>query len=488
MSYTIENNILPHITGKQTLDEIPVDELIEITRQYPAFGAAKFLLAKKTQKENHPGSNKYIQSAVLHFPNQYWFHFKLNEEQLMKEQMLSSQKITPQAKPLDVIEKKDSPAALEIEKAVVNLAPAAPVTAQQQGAGAEDQEELAKGIQQAESITEQDAGKIEAIAAEDTPAPEHQLVSQKEESAEVLQVQEDVADVQSTPLAATSIFENITKEIPTPELKAAETLELTEPVVGPKHINEDPKQPENISGQEFFEPAEVPTADEDVRDKAIAAGENERLVAQDAHEISTKITEEIITEEHPFEYTPQPGALPAETEEQREADDTDGFEDADAENEAFLPTLGNEKISSVLQEQVDEFKKPVAEDTPVPIETEPYHTIDYFASQGIKLSAELQKQDHLSVKVKKFTDWLKQMKRINPTPADLGIDEATEHKVQDSAANSNEAREVVTEAMAEVFAMQGMTEKAIQVYIKLSFLDPSKTAYFASKIEKLKGI
>jgi len=80
------------------------------------------------------------------------------------------------------------------------------------------------------------------------------------------------------------------------------------------------------------------------------------------------------------------------------------------------------------------------------------------------------------------------MKRINPAPADLGIDEAAEHRVQDIAAGSNEPKEVVTEAMAEVLAMQGMTEKAIQVYIKLSFLDPSKTAYFASKIEKLKGL
>ncbi|HVX51417.1 MAG TPA: hypothetical protein VHB48_14730 [Chitinophagaceae bacterium] len=166
------------------------------------------------------------------------------------------------------------------------------------------------------------------------------------------------------------------------------------------------------------------------------------------------------------------------------------YEDADAEAEEAITNISpaiEGKISSVLQGQLAEFNKPVTEETPLPIETEPYHTVDYFASQGIKLTNEQQKQDVLVVKVKKFTDWLKQMKRVSPAPADLGIDEAAEHKVQDIAAGSNEPKEIVTETMAEVLAMQGMTEKAIQVYIKLSFLDPSKTAYFASKIEKLKG-
>ena len=35
---------------------------------------------------------------------------------------------------------------------------------------------------------------------------------------------------------------------------------------------------------------------------------------------------------------------------------------------------------------------------------------------------------------------------------------------------------------------QGKVDKAIQLYIKLSFLDPHKSAYFAAKIQQLKGI
>jgi hypothetical protein len=35
--------------------------------------------------------------------------------------------------------------------------------------------------------------------------------------------------------------------------------------------------------------------------------------------------------------------------------------------------------------------------------------------------------------------------------------------------------------------MQGMREKATEVYHKLSLLDPDKSAYFAEKIEQLKS-
>jgi len=143
-----------------------------------------------------------------------------------------------------------------------------------------------------------------------------------------------------------------------------------------------------------------------------------------------------------------------------------------------------QKLSEVLDEQVAEFKKPVEEDEQLLVKPEPYHTVDYFASQGIKLDP--QSQDNLDKKVRRFTDWLKQMKKISPTPSDLGTDEAMETAVQHIAATSNEPKEVVTEAMAEVLLKQGKTEKAKEVYAKLSFLNPDKYTYFAAKIEALK--
>ena len=47
-------------------------------------------------------------------------------------------------------------------------------------------------------------------------------------------------------------------------------------------------------------------------------------------------------------------------------------------------------------------------------------------------------------------------------------------------------RDVITEAMADVWEQQGNRQKAIETYRKLSLLNPSKSAYFAAKIDHLK--
>lgn len=129
--------------------------------------------------------------------------------------------------------------------------------------------------------------------------------------------------------------------------------------------------------------------------------------------------------------------------------------------------------------------------TPNPtIETEltfePFHTVDYFASQGIKLSQEELPKDKLGKQLKSFTEWLKTMKRLSPTQMAGTTDANTENKVQHMADDSVHDSNVWTEAMAEVWSKQGNTQKAIEVLTKLSLLNPSKKAYFATKIENLK--
>ena len=116
---------------------------------------------------------------------------------------------------------------------------------------------------------------------------------------------------------------------------------------------------------------------------------------------------------------------------------------------------------------------------------EPMHLVDYFASQGIKLSEEVQTADKLGKQLKSFTEWLKTMKKVHV--ADTGAASGGEIAIQAMAEKSNTENEVVTEAMAEVFAQQGKLAKAIEVYEKLSLLNTSKSAYFAAKIQNLKG-
>lgn len=116
------------------------------------------------------------------------------------------------------------------------------------------------------------------------------------------------------------------------------------------------------------------------------------------------------------------------------------------------------------------------------IEFEPYHTIDYFASLGIKIDLNAL-DDKLGKQLKSFTSWLKTMKRLpvkedDSTDTDL-IAVKTDHSLENSA--------VVTEAMAEVLIKQGKKEQAIEILQKLSLLYPEKSHYFVAQIEQFKN-
>jgi hypothetical protein len=117
---------------------------------------------------------------------------------------------------------------------------------------------------------------------------------------------------------------------------------------------------------------------------------------------------------------------------------------------------------------------------------EPFYTVDYFASQGIKFKEEEKPQDKFGQHLKSFTDWLRTMKRLPVSEITEAVEPKAEQKVEQLAEHSLQEREVVTEAMAEVWEKQGNAAKAIEIYSKLSLLDPSKSVYFAAKIENLK--
>lgn len=142
-------------------------------------------------------------------------------------------------------------------------------------------------------------------------------------------------------------------------------------------------------------------------------------------------------------------------------------------------------IERVLQQEELQIKEPSATASN-DVVFEPYHTVDYFASQGIKLSQEETSKDKFGKQLKSFTEWLKSMKRLPAAEISKEIDPSTETKVQHLAEDSVHKEEIVTEAMAEVWIKQGNREKAIETYNKLGLLNPSKKAYFAALIENLK--
>ncbi len=123
-----------------------------------------------------------------------------------------------------------------------------------------------------------------------------------------------------------------------------------------------------------------------------------------------------------------------------------------------------------------------------PLHFEPYYTVDYFASQGIKILTDDLPRDKLGKQLKSFTEWLKTMKRL-PTPqAGDSTERLAEIGVENMASRSVSESEVLTEAMAEVWAKQGATHKALDIYNKLSLHNPSKRDYFAAKIANLKPV
>ena len=117
------------------------------------------------------------------------------------------------------------------------------------------------------------------------------------------------------------------------------------------------------------------------------------------------------------------------------------------------------------------------------LEFDPYHTVDYFASQGIKIN-DVEDKDELGIKVKSFTAWLKTMKKLQPIALNTSENNAAE--VENTEEPFPKAELIVTEAMAEVYLKQGMAEKAIDIYTKLSLQNPSNSHIFANRILAIK--
>lgn len=165
-------------------------------------------------------------------------------------------------------------------------------------------------------------------------------------------------------------------------------------------------------------------------------------------------------------------------------------------NEPVRESVGQESEQKMITGETNKEPEVVAETPSVKIQRldpgkmdflfQPYHTVDYFASQGIKFRDEEQPKDKFGKQLKSFTEWLKTMKRLPVAELASSAGPGAEKKVEQLAEHSLVDREVVTEAMAEVWEKQGNAVRAIEIYSKLSLLDPSKSTYFAAKIEELK--
>ncbi len=274
------------------------------------------------------------------------------------------------------------------------------------------------------------------------------------------------------------------------EVPHFDTINVKEEPVAVQHIVEPIV--EKTSDNQHFQHIDIPSLEavqgimtgttvaaivaEEVKESAAFKNEFEPTITE--HHVETPIQEVHAAEtKHSIDEYDE-----AFTEEQ---ENEEGSGESDANFQMSIP----QSISNQLADAKAGLHKNLSGDNlDINYHNEPHHAVDYFDSQGIKLDLSKMPQDKLTRQLLKFTDWLKHVKTANPNPKDLGTEPELETKVESSAQHSNDLREIYTETMAEVYAKQGKLEKAIQIYIKLSFLNPDKTAFFAKKIQDLKGI
>ncbi|NTS41523.1 hypothetical protein HRG84_11465 [Flavisolibacter sp. BT320] len=276
---------------------------------------------------------------------------------------------------------------------------------------------------------------------------------------------------------------------------------------------------------DLFLSAESHVVDEDFAVEHLAEKEHsaDETIATPAYSTSAESSENVAEE---FEENDRRGILITEKKETAESETITVFPDPDTITEPFvepanepavLPeeppvatltpqeTQSNSEEESVREDVLVDGETDIAKDSSEQAPSllgklnvtipaagtdalfEPYHTVDYFASQGIKVTATDLPKDKLSKQLRSFTEWLKVMKRLPAAEMAGSPQSSAEKTVVNMATHSVEESEIVTEAMAEVWAKQGAHQKAIETYNKLSLLNPSKKTYFAAKIENLKG-
>ena len=67
-------------------------------------------------------------------------------------------------------------------------------------------------------------------------------------------------------------------------------------------------------------------------------------------------------------------------------------------------------------------------------------------------------------------------------------DESADEQEVTTVAELSDDEDVVSEQLAEIYAAQGLNDKAIEIYRKLSLLNTEKSVYFAELIDRLEKI
>ena len=507
-------SLLDAIFGKKDLASVSLDEMYEVINEFPSFNAGHYLLAKKLKQENDVAFVKESMRTALYFNNAFWLQTLLNEDDKISSEKnqtyFSKNDIYPEQTQVggDANPEEDSVKQEEPENIYVTHA----------RIPEEEQVKETQPPEIAEDViefphTENNTGVVSSF---DELISKYHIESIKPEyETGTRSPDEDIPLAPPVHSGAPAI--EFLSESPVDQVKETnseflfEQAEMIPPPTMDSDTGEYETREEVLNEYGIFEEILVKKSDLDLEafDRPIerAPGPIENHTVRTELPMEENITEIKLPEEmyeksverdydafdRPIDDgEPKQPIMESEAGEEnlivsgsQDADDTDRPENLSLHEQNnwgyILPN--NENNQNEEQKPTTSFDPKKAES----IVFAPYHMIDYFASQGIKLVLEENPVDSFGKQLKSFTDWLKVMKKIPAMPSSEKTDEKESDRIRHFAAHSVEERDILTESMAEVLAKQGMFENAIALYQKLSLIYPPKSAYFASRIEQLKA-
>lgn len=481
--------VLYSITGNRQFNNTNVDDISAIVREHPYFSPAQFILALKQKKDSSFNYQYQLQKASLYFSNQVWLNYLLNEKEIAIPdlQFQEAEPIFEHTKPIE--EENIFPTSLLGSK-------------------------VYKPEEEEENLpTKLDAGfnyhSLFSNNDNDIQVPTLEAVKQMlgndseeaflEETPQFPSILEEPIAVATTTIAP--ITESFGSSITTIAAGAGATAvaAVVSSIPSFSFLSNEETTPEETSSIYVSKPFQAIEAEKEALEEEVIDE-----LPQEVHAIIepiANIEEEVVSTIPTYSFKGFAEETPLVAEPENDLSDAVSISEAFAKEQIEEPEEEKEEeeeeesgvfannISSLISTQVEGYNKPLEENSKFEFENENHlHTVDYFASLGIKIDLTKQPQDKLTMQMRRFTDWLKQIKKTDANPQDLGTDPELEKAIQNIAKTSIEAKEIVTETMADVFIKQGKVSKAIQLYIKLSFLDPAKSTYFANKIQQLKGI
>lgn len=513
--------ILESLFGTDKLEDVTIDQLRELVEDYPAFNAGHYFLSKKLQQDSDEQFHPQTQVTALYFNNPFWLQWLLTQHP-REERTESGQHETIQFNPFEpeshydnnstghIFEEQSLPDSYSFQSKApeqVNQEPQPefhnesfqkiPLDAQRdlfENSVSPESNELPKEeFPDQEFVAEHREMTHENITAEE---PDDDFVEDEEFKEEVTHFQPQANEWHPE-------SETINSEVQA----IHENIVETSPIISEFSRQEERTtvfdQKIETSNSEFLSiPTEPETKSEIDSERSDMGVMSEQASEFQETKEPAEVNSSSETDPHPFaeefkaaEENQFTGEILLEKSEESEVHEVPNDNFVHLQKETPETGLGeavelhNEPIAEPIRLSVADQAQAVyessGEDEINELAFEPYHTVDYFASQGIKFLQEENPTDRFGRQLKSFTEWLKMMKKLPlmPIPAERN---AEEQKIEEIAAHSIEEKDVVTEAMAEVWTKQGKVENAIEIYLKLSLLNPLKIAYFAAKIEELK--